>query len=93
MEENKLEKAALTVPDDVFQNPVVQERWSLTVQQIAWGLIGIAGVTLLGIFILAAISAFTGFVIPDTVVILATTVVTGCISGLVGFIAGKNSNA
>lgn len=92
MEENKLEKAALAVPDDVFQNPAVQERWSLTVQQIAWGLIAIAGVALLGVFILAIVSAFTGFAIPDTVIILATTVVTGCISGLVGFIAGKNSN-
>lgn len=90
--ENTIEKAAITVPDNVFENPVVQERWSLTVQQIAWGLIGIAGIAMLGVFILAAISAFTGFVIPDTVIILATTVATASISGLVGFIAGKNSN-
>lgn len=74
--ENTVEKSALTVPDDVFQNPVVQERWSLTVQQIAWGLIGIAGIALLGVFILAIVSAFTGFAIPDTVIILATTVAT-----------------
>lgn len=90
--ENTIEKASITVPDDVFDNPVVQERWSLTVQQIAWGLIGLAGGTLLGIFILAIVAVIFNVTIADTIVLLATTVVTGCISGLVGFIAGKNSN-
>lgn len=87
--ENNIEKASITVPDDVFQNPVVQERWSLTVQHITWGLIALAGIALVGTFLLAAFVP----TIPDTVILLATTVVTGCISGLVGFIAGKNSNA
>lgn len=86
--ENTIEKAAITVPDDVFQNPVVQERWSLTVQHIAWGLIGLAALAIVGVFLLAAFVP----TLSDTIVLLATTVVTGCISGLVGFIAGKNSN-
>lgn len=86
--ENSIEKAAITVPDNVFENPVVQERWSLTVQHITWGLIGIAITALVGIFLLAAFVP----TLSDTIVLLATTVITGCVSGLVGFIAGKNSN-
>lgn len=84
-----VEKSNFPVPDSVFENTVVQERWSLTVQQIAWGLIGIAGFSLFGIFVLAIVFAFFGLQITDTLVLLVTTVVTGCISGLVGFIAGK----
>lgn len=87
--ENNIEKAALTVPDSVFEDEVVRERWSLTVQHITWGLIALAAIALVGTFLLAAFVP----TIPDTVILLATTVVTGCISGLVGFIAGKNSNA
>lgn len=92
MEDNKLEKAALTVPDTVFENPVVQERWSISMQHVVWGLIGIAGVSLVGLFILAIVFAFLNSTIPDTIIILITTVVTACVSGLVGFVAGKNLN-
>ena len=80
-----LERSEITVPDTVFDNPTVQERWAVTVQHIAWGLIGLAILTILGIFVLAALVP----TLPDTIVLLATTVATGCISGLVGFIAGK----
>ena len=76
----------ITVPDTVFENPSVQERWAVTVQHIAWGLIALAALAMLGVFILAAAVP----TIPDTIVLLGTTVATACISGLVGFIAGKS---
>ncbi len=78
--------ASASAPDKVFDNPVVQERWALTVQHIAYGLIGLAAFAMMGVFVLA----FRGDV-PDTIVLLGTTVATGCISGLVGYIAGRNS--
>lgn len=90
--ENTIEKASISVPDDVFKNPDVQVRWSLTVQQIAWGLIGLAAAAVIGVFILSIIAMFINGTVPDTVVLLGTTVATACVSGLVGFIAGKNSN-
>lgn len=82
-------KSEITVPDTVFENPVVQDLWARTVQHIAWGLIGLAVVTVLGVFLLAG----AGRELPETVILLATTVATGCISGLVGFIAGKSQGA
>lgn len=81
------EVLASSVPDTVYENPVVQERWSTTVQHIAWGLIGLAALSMLGVFGLAAFVP----TLPDTIVLLGTTVATACISGLVGFIAGKGS--
>lgn len=82
-----LERSNMSVPDTVFDNPEVQLRWAVTVQHIVWGLISIAILTIVGVFAMPLLSKE----IPDTVVILATTVATGCISGLVGFIAGRAS--
>ncbi len=79
--------ASASAPDKVFDNPVVQEQWALTVKHIAYGLIGLAAFAMAGVFVLA----FRGDV-PDTIVLLGTTVATGCISGLVGYIAGRNTS-
>lgn len=82
-----LERSNMVAPDKVFDNPEVQLRWAVTVQHIVWGLIGIAVLTIVGVFGLAIFNSQ----MPDTVVILATTAITGCISGLVGFIAGRST--
>ncbi len=83
-----VEPEQMAVPDKVFDNPAVQERWAVTVQQIAWGLIALAIVTMLGVFGLALRGD-----VPDTIVLLGTTVATGCISGLVGYIAGRRDSS
>lgn len=77
--------AASVLTDEVLKNPEVQVTVAVTVQRVAYILGGLAGLGIGGVFLLAGL----GRAVPDTIVLLGSTVASACIGGLVGFIAGQ----
>jgi hypothetical protein len=76
---------ASPVSDKVLENPDTHMPYLASLSHVTYILGGLAGFALAGVFALSWLVP----TMPESVVLLGSTVATACVSGLVGYIAGQ----